>query len=265
MGLKDKENAMASSSTNLFGLLNKSPDAGASHAIASVSGSASGGSASVSASLGTGSNGQVATSTIHATAQAQVGDTHVISTGEAAASGAFASNDVSLIASADPNAETPAIAAATVKSDADAAGHGVASIASLAVTEIETNNIEVTSSGNADAGGETISGLVALDSSADQRSQVLVVGLAQAEATTSEDGTGSAMAGTDAQALGDNLSIVKEQETTATDGSHPAVLSVTYLQGVQAAPADATSHEALVGDIDAATLQTDVGSFNAEL
>jgi len=256
---------MASLSTNLFGLLIKSPDAGVSHAIASVSGSASGGSASVSASLGTGSNGQVATSTIHAAAQAQVDDTHVISTGEAAASGAFASNNVSLIASADPNAETPAIAAATVKSDADAAGHGVASIASLAVTEIETNNIEVTSSGNADASGETVSGLVALDSSADQRSQVLVVGLAQAEATTSEDGTGSAMAGTDAQALGDNLSIVKEQETTATDGSHPAVLSVTYLQGVQAAPADAAPLEALVRDVDVATLQTDVGSFNAEL
>jgi hypothetical protein len=263
MGLKDKENAMASLSTNLFSLLNKFPDAGADHAIASVSGSASGGSASVSASLGTGSNGKVATSTIHATAQAQVDDTHVISTGDATASGASASNNVSLIASADPNAETPAIAGATVESDADAAGHGVASIASLAVTEIETNNIEVTSSGNADAGGETVSSLVALDSSADQRSQVLVVGLAQAEATTSEDGTRSAI--TDAQALGDNLSIVKEQETTMTDGSHPAVLSVTYLQGVQAAPADATSHEALVGDIDAATLQTDVGSFNAEL
>jgi len=61
---------MALSSTSLRSLLNQSPDAGASHAIASVSGSASGGSASVSASLGTGSNGQVATSTIHATAQA---------------------------------------------------------------------------------------------------------------------------------------------------------------------------------------------------
>ena len=50
-----------------------------------------------------------------------------------------------------------------------------------------------------------------------------------------------------------------------TDGSHPAVLSVTYLQGIQAAPADAAPQEALVGDVDVATLQTDIDSFNAEL
>ena len=195
----------------------------------------------------------------------QVDDIHVASTADATANGASASNAVSVTASADPNAEITAIAAATVKSDADAAGHGIADIASLAVTQVETNNIEVTSNGNAEASGETVASLVALDSSADQRSQILVVGLAEADTTASEDGTGSATAGSDAQALGDNLSISKEQETTVTDGSHPAVLSVTYLQGIQAAPADAAPQEALVGDVDVATLQTDIDSFNAEL
>jgi hypothetical protein len=256
---------MALLSSNLLDVLNKSPGAGAASAMASVSGTAHGQIVSASARVESSAHGQDATSVIHATAQATADDIEVTSTGNAMASGGTASTLVSVAANADPETEMVAVGAATAAAKAEAPENGLATIAIGAATQVEANDIEITSSGDAAAGGEVASTLVTMVASLDQQAEIVVMASAEAEARAAEDGAASGTASTDAQALGDNLSISKEQETTMTDGSHPAVLSFTYLQGVQGAPADAAPPEAFIGDVDVATLQTDVGSFNAEL
>jgi hypothetical protein len=265
MGLKDKENAMALLSSNLLGVLNKSPGAGVASAMASVSGSANGQIVSASARVESSAHGQDATSVIHATAQAQADDIQVTSTGNAMASGGTAATLVSVAANADPETGIVAAGAATAAAKAEAAENGLASTAIGAATEVEANDIEITSSGDAAAGGQEARTLVTTVASLDPQAEIPVMALAQAEARAAEDGAASATASTDAGATDDNLVISKEQETIMTDGSYPTVLSFTYLQGVQAAPADAVLPEALVRDVDVATLQSDVGSFNGDL
>jgi hypothetical protein len=258
-----KENSMSSS--NLIGLLNKYPDAGGGWAIGHVSGAASGRTASVSASVSNSADGQGAISAIHAIAQATADDAQVTTTGDAIATGGTAFTLVSLAAGVDLDAGIVAVSEVTAKADADTAEGSFATTATLATIKAQADDIDVTSSGNADASGESVSTSVMMAASVDQQPKVMVVDLARAEAVATEGGTASAKADTDAMATGNDLVVSKEHETTMTDSSHPIVLSVTYLQGVLAASAQAAPLEALVSEVDVATLQTDVSSFNAEL
>jgi hypothetical protein len=256
---------MALLSSNLLGLLNKSSEAGAASAMASVSGTASGQIASASARVQTSAHGQDASSVIHATAQANADDTQVISTGNAMASGGTASTLVAVAATVDPGNEIVAMGAATAKADAEAAEGGLGAATILAATQVGANDIEITSSGDAAASGKEASTLVTMVASVDQQAGIVVMDLAQAEAQAAAVDPALATASTDAVATDGNLVISKEQETTMTDGSHPVVLSVTYLQGVQAAPVGAAPLEALLNDADAVSLQMDAGSFDGGL
>jgi hypothetical protein len=257
-----RENSMALLSTNLLGILNRSAEAGASSAMASVSGTASGQIASASAKVETIAHGQGATSVIHATVQATADDIQVTSTGNAMASGETASTLVSLAANADPDGAIVAVGAVTAKADAEAAEGGVGAATSLAATQVEVKGIEISSSGHAAGSGEEASTLVTMVASVDQETGIVVMDLAQAEAQATEDGSASATASTDA-AADDNLVISKEQVTIITDGSHPVVVSVTYLQGAQADPETAPI-DPVINSADFANLQMDMGFLGSE-
>jgi hypothetical protein len=188
-------------STHLLNLINKYPDVGSLAAMAKVSGAASGHTASVSAKVAASTDGQDATSVIHATAHAQADDIQVTSTGDAIATGESTSTIVSVAANVDPDAEIVAVGSATGKADAQA----------------------------------------------------------------TEGGAVSAIANTGVEARGDNLAISKEHETTETDGNHPVVLSLTYLEAVRAAPAAAAPLEVLAEGADVGGMHLDFGSFSSEL
>jgi hypothetical protein len=196
---KGKETSMLLS-TQLLGLLNKYPDIDSALAMAKVSGAASGHTASVSAKVAASTDGQEATSVIHATAHAQADDIQVTSTGDAIATGERASAMVSVAGSVDPDAEIVAVGSATGRADAQ----------------------------------------------------------------VTEGGAVSAIANTDVEAIGDNLAISKEHETTVTDGNHPIVLSLTHLEAVQGAPAAGAPLEAPAGGADVAGMHFDFGSFSSD-
>jgi hypothetical protein len=236
----------------------------ATQALAAGSGTTSGKTASVSGGLVATASHQDTTSAVQATAHANADAIQVTAAGNATASGGSASANITLVAHVDPNAETVAVGAATANADAKATQDGIASSAALASTQADTNDTHLTSSGNAASSGEAASALVTIGASIDQQPGVFVVDVASADAT----GTGVviplAMANTDAAATGDDLVISKEQETMMTDANHPVVLSVTYLQGVQAGP-EATATDPVMSSADVANLQMDVISVNGEL
>jgi hypothetical protein len=187
-------------STDLLNLMNEYPDVGSSVAMAKVSGAAGGHTASVSAKVAASTDGQNATSVIHATAHAQVDDIQVTSTGDAIATGERASAIVSVAVSVDLDAEIVAVGSANGKADARA----------------------------------------------------------------TDGGAVSAIVHTDVEATGDNLAISKEHETTETDGNHPVILSLTYLEAVRAAPAATAPLGALAEGADVGGMHLDFGSFSSE-
>jgi hypothetical protein len=253
---------MALLSPHLLGILNRSADAGAASAMASVSGTAKGQIASASAKIEAIAQGQDATSVIHATAQASADDSQVTSSGNATASGGTAATLVSLAAIADPDAAMLAVGAVTAKADAEAAEGGLATTAIATGTQVDADDIEIMSSGNAAASGEEASALVTMAASLDPQAEIPIVALVTAEAHAT-DGTAAATASTDAVATDDNLVISKQQVTITMDDSNPAVFSVTYLQGVQAghepAPIDPVTSSA-----DFTNLQMDIGFLGGE-
>jgi hypothetical protein len=121
-------------SIHLPGWLNNHLDPG-SMAMAKVSGAASGHTASVSAKVAASTDGQDATSVIHATAHAQSDDIQVTSTGDAIATGERASAVVSVAGSVDPDAEIVAVGSATGKADAQATEGGA--VSAIANTDVE--------------------------------------------------------------------------------------------------------------------------------
>jgi hypothetical protein len=251
-------------STNLLGGWHKFSEAGASSGKAIFSGSAEGGTASVSGTVGASTDDQNAYSSIDAIALAKADDTQVTSIGNTAATGDTATTLMSLSAGVDPDGETVGEATATVVAYAEATQDGLASAATGAALQIEADDIEITSSGASSASGATAATLVDMSASLDQKAEIAVVDLAAAEAQAAQDSNASAIASTDATATDGKLVISKEQETTMTDGSHPTVLSVTYLQGYQATP-EAATIDPLTNDADITQLQMDFDFLAGEL
>jgi hypothetical protein len=234
-------------------------DSAPAQSLAIVTSGASARTASVSATLT--ANSHDSSSMVQATVRAKADDVQVISAGEATASGNNASAAVALSSHVDPQAETVAVGGAATTAAANAAEGGIAAAAALASTQADTDDTHVMSSGNAGSSGETVSAAVTIDTSLGEQSGLQVVDIARAEAKAGGEAIPSATTSTDAVGTSDSLIISKEQETTMSDADHPVVLSVTYLQGVQAAP-ELAPMDALINSADAVLLQTDFGSSN---